>query len=256
MNALQPDDIELAAFRRDGYLVRRNIASNPQCDGLLLVAQDHLKQQLAPIEYEVDVQYPGSPLNRDADGADTCRRLLQAYSRHEVFRRWATSAEIGSVLRRLFAVDSIKLSQCHHNCIMTKRPGFSSATLWHQDSRYWSFDQENLISVWLALGNETSENGCLRVISGTHRQEFEPGRFDSALFLRSDLGENKALFEQSISVSLNKGDVLFFHSRLFHAAGRNQTDRTKYSLVFTYHEDSNHPISNTRSAKYPSIEVL
>lgn len=256
MNALQLDDIELAAFRRDGYLVRRNFASDPQRDGLLCVAQDHLKQQLAPIEYEVDVQYPGSPLNRDADGADTCRRLLQAYSRHEVFRRWATSAEIGSVLRRLFAVDSIKLSQCHHNCIMTKRPGFSSATLWHQDSRYWSFDQENLISVWLALGNETSENGCLRVISGTHRQEFEPGRFDSALFLRSDLGENKALFEQSISVSLNKGDVLFFHSRLFHAAGRNQTDRTRYSLVFTYHEDSNHPISNTRSAKYPSIEVL
>jgi len=256
MNALQLDDIELAAFRRDGYLVRRNFASDPECDGLLLVARDHLKQQLAPIEYEVDVQYPGSPLNRDADGADTCRRLLQAYSRHEVFRRWATSAEIGSVLRRLFAVDSIKLSQCHHNCIMTKRPGFSSSTLWHQDSRYWSFDQESLISVWLALGNETSENGCLRIISGTHRQEFEPGRFDSALFLRSDLGENKALFEQSIAVSLNKGDVLFFHSRLFHAAGRNQTDRTKYSLVFTYHEDSNHPISNTRSAKYPSIEVL
>ncbi len=255
MNALQLDDIELAAFRRDGYLVRRNFASAAQCDDLLVIAQDHLEQQLAPIEYEVDVQYPGSPLNRDADGADTCRRLLQAYSRHEVFRRWATSAEIGSVLRRLFAVDSIRLSQCHHNCIMTKQPGFSSATLWHQDNRYWSFDQENLISVWLALGNETPENGCLRVISGTHRQVFEPGRFDSALFLRPDLEENKALFAQSNSVSLNKGDVLFFHSRLFHAAGRNQTDRTKYSLVFTYHEETNHPISATRSAKYPSIEV-
>ena len=255
MKALQPDDIELAAFHRDGYMVRRNFASAAQCDELLGVAEDHLKQQLAPIEYEVDVQYPGSPLDSDAEGADTCRRLLQAYSRHDVFRRWATSAEIGSALRRLFAVNSIKLSQCHHNCIMTKRPGFSSATLWHQDNRYWSFDQENLISVWLALGNETPENGCLRVISGTHRQEFEPGRFDSALFLRTDLAQNKALFSQSNSVSLNKGDVLFFHSRLFHAAGRNQTDKTKYSLVFTYHEDSNHPIADTRSAKYPSIDV-
>lgn len=255
MNALKLDDIELAAFRRDGFLVRRNFAGAAQCNDLRLVAEDHLRQKLAPIEYEVDVQYPGSPVNRTADGADTSRRLLQAYSRHEVFRRWATSVEIGSTLRNLFDAETVKLSQCHHNCIMTKRPGYSSETFWHQDNRYWSFDQENLISVWLALGNETADNGCLRVISGTHVEKIEAGRFDAALFLRPDLEENQALIAQSRTLILNRGDVLFFHSRLFHAAGRNQTDRTKFSLVFTYHEESNHPIQNTRSARYPSIEV-
>ena len=37
---------------------------------------------------------------------------------------------------------------------MTKAKTYSSATLWHQDNRYWSFEEENLISVWLALGDE------------------------------------------------------------------------------------------------------
>ena len=255
MNQLQLDDIELATFRRDGFVIRRALANGDQCDELAAVAGEHLAQQLAPIEYEVDVQYPGSPTSLDAEGAETSRRLLQACSRHELFRRWATSAETVSVLRKLFSDDSLALSQCHHNCIMTKQPGYSSATLWHQDNRYWAFDQQDLISVWLALGDESHENGCLRVIPGTHQEEFDTGRFDAALFLRPELPENKTLIARSEVVTLNKGDVLFFHSRLFHAAGRNLTQRTKFSLVFTYHKLSNHPIENTRSAKFPSIAI-
>lgn len=255
MNTLPLGDIELAAFHRDGFLVCRNFATTERCDELLSISRDHLGQKLAPIEYEVDVRYPGSPVNHDAKGADTARRLRKAYSRHEAFRRWATSSEVGSVLRRLFVADSIRLSQCHHNCIMTKCPGYSSATAWHQDNRYWSFDQENLISVWLALGDEYPGNGSLQVIPGTHQEEFDAGRLDAALFLRPELAENQTLLSQSRSLSLKRGDVLFFHSRLFHAAGRNETDRTKFSLVFTYHEDSNRPIQNTRSARYPSVAV-
>ena len=248
MNAVKLDELETATFRRDGYLIKRGLASSDNCDELLNIAKEHLAAQMAPIEYEVDVQYPGSPANLAADGADTSRRLLQAYSRHELFRRWATSDEIASTLRGLFGTEKVEISQCHHNCIMTKRPGFSSATLWHQDNRYWSFDQENLISVWLAMGNESRENGCLRVIPGSHLLDIDSGKFDSALFLRPDLPENKELIAFSEIVNLNKGDVLFFHSRLFHAAGRNLTDETKFSLVFTYHESGNRP-------KRPSHEI-
>ncbi len=255
MNAIDLDEIETAAFSRDGYLIRRGLASEATCNDLLEIAREHLAEQMAPIEYEVDVQYPGSPTGPVADGADTSRRLLQAYSRHKCFRDWATSADLGSVLRQLFESDSIELSQCHHNCIMTKRPGFSSTTCWHQDNRFWSFDQQNLITAWLALGNESLGNGCLRIIPGSHRLNIDAGKFDSALFLRPDLPENKELIRKSEPVKLDIGDVLFFHSRLFHAAGRNLTDSTKFSVVFTYHELGNCPISDTRSAKFPSVSV-
>ncbi len=255
MRAAVLDDIEIAAFRRDGFLIRRNMASDDLCKELLNTANSHMEQHLAPIEYEVEVQYPGAPVNAEAEGADTSRRLLQAYSRHEVFRRWATSPIVNELLQELLISESVQLSQCHHNCIMTKRPGYSSATLWHQDNRYWSFDEENLVSVWLALGNEGRHNGGLRVIPGSHLLDYAPGRFDAALFLRSDISENKALIAEAIDVELTAGDVLFFHSRLFHAAGRNRSDKTKYSLVFTYHDAGNLPIEGTRSARYPSIDL-
>ncbi len=138
---------------------------------------------------------------------------------------------------------------------MTKHPGFSSATLWHQDIRYWSFDQPELISFWLALGPETGGNGALAVIPGSHAVESERGRLDRDLFLRPEREANRSLIEQAQFVELQPGDALFFHCRLFHAAGRNETQSPKLSCVFTYHRASNRPIPDTRSAAYPSIAL-
>jgi phytanoyl-CoA hydroxylase len=254
MNALRLTQLERASFARDGYIVKRSEVSPASCRIMQTVTSEHLQQLIAPVEYEVDVQYPGSPLNADAPGARTPRRLLQAYARHDEFRQWATNSELKGLLQDLFAdEESIMLSQCHHNCVMTKTPGYSSATLWHQDNRYWSFDYENLISVWLALGDENRTNGCLRVIAGSHLLNLDSGRFDASMFLRPDLAENKALISQARRVELSQGDVLFFHSRLFHAAGRNLTDETKLSVVFSYHQASNKPIKETRSDRFPSI---
>lgn len=255
MNKTAISDLLVANFARDGYVVVPGLADNALREQCLDVAKAHLAEHLAPMEYEVDVQYPGAPVSHEADGAQTSRRLLQAYSRHGVFRQWGACDEVAAVLKRLFSDEHVALSQCHHNCIMTKQPGYSSATLWHQDNRYWSFDQENLVSVWLALGAETRRNGCLRVIPGSHRIDIEPGRFDAARFLRPDLPENKSLLSGAVQVPLEAGDTLFFHSRLFHAAGRNLTDETKFSLVYTYHQTGNHPIAGTRSARFPSIEI-
>jgi phytanoyl-CoA hydroxylase len=138
---------------------------------------------------------------------------------------------------------------------MTKFPGYSSATLWHQDNRYWSFARQDLISAWLALGSENKKNGCLKLIPGTHKMAIDEGRFDAKKFLRPDLAVNRELIEQAIDVELEAGDLLLFHSRLFHAAGRNESDRVKMSLVFTYHGTDNVPIMDTRSARYPSIAL-
>lgn len=248
--------IEAKTFQRDGYVVLRRLVPADQVASMRQEAERHLAERIAPIEYEVDVQYPGAPEPQGA-GADACRRLLQVYARGDAFRTWATSARLRDLLQSLYGGQRapVAMSQCHHNCVMTKSPGYSSVTLWHQDIRYWAFDRQELISLWLALGKEHRDNGCLRVIPGSHRLALEPGRFDASLFLRPDLPENKALLKQARPVELAPGDLLAFHCRLFHAAGRNLSDQVKYSLVFTYHEADNHPIAGTRSARFPSIPL-
>jgi phytanoyl-CoA hydroxylase len=138
---------------------------------------------------------------------------------------------------------------------MAKHPGFSSETQWHQDIRYWSFDTPELVSVWLALGQEREENGALHVIPGSHTLRLDRGRLDAALFLRPELEENQALIARARVVNLDPGDALFFHCRLFHEAGKNETGQVKLSTVFTFHGGENRPIPGTRSDAYPSIRV-
>jgi phytanoyl-CoA hydroxylase len=244
--------IESAKFNRDGYVIVRRLVEPGLCDRMKTTAQDHLVREVPPLEYEADLCYPGAPTSRAAEGGRTVRRLLQACARDPLFRHWANSpllrSHLGQLLNR-----QVMLVQAHHNCVMTKRPRYGSLTGWHQDIRYWSFERPELISVWLALGAEREGNGGLWIVPGSQVLNFDRSRFDAALFLREDLETNRALLEQRIPVELDQGDVLFFHCRLLHAAGRNLGERTKYSAVFTYCAADNRPIADTRSASLPLI---
>lgn len=242
-------------FERDGFFVARGMIDAERCRALRDAAVSALEPLQGPAEFEADVGYPGAPASRSVTGGETTRRLLHVYSRDDIFGGWATDAIVRGRLSELTGAKRIWMSQSHHNCVMTKYPGYSSRTSWHQDVRYWSFDRPELISVWLALGPERMENGALLVLPGSHRLELDRGRLDQHLFLRTELDENRALLDSAITIELEPGDVLFFHCRLFHAAGMNRAEAVKLSLVHTYHFDDNTPIPGTRSAQYPSIPL-
>ena len=213
-----------------------------------------LAAEIQPLEYEAQVRYPGAPDSLDAPGGRTVRRLLQACARDRSYRDWATSPALANRLHQLLG-PRLELSQAHHNCIMTKNPAFSSATGWHQDIRYWSFERPELVSVWLALGAEHEENGCLWLVPGSHKMELRREQYDDDRFFRADLDENREILKAKVAAELDEGDVLFFHCRLLHAAGRNRTDLTKFAAVFTYHAADNLPLPDTRSASLPEIPL-
>lgn len=246
---------DVESFAEQGYLVVPGIFDSAMIEQLLALIERSLTPPLAPVEFEADVHYPGAPASREAPGGQTPRRLLHAYTRDPLFQKCARAERVISRLQRLIGTSSLCLSQNHHNCIMTKFPGFSSQTSWHQDIRYWSFDRPELVSTWLALGDENRQNGGLLVIPGSHRLELDRGRLDAALFLRTDLDDNRELIDQAVTVELKAGDMLFFHSRTFHAAGQNLSDQVKRSLVYTYRAANNAAIPETRSANYPDIPV-
>lgn len=238
---------ELQRFEQDGYLIFRGLATPAECEEMRTVAARHLQDATAPVEYEAEVGYAGAPHSLDAPGGRTIRRLRGAYHRHPAFASWAGDPRLVTRLSQLFGEDVI-LTLAHHNCVMTKHPDFGTATGWHRDIRYWSFAKPDLISVWLALGTEDASNGALQVIPGSHRLTLQPDQLDEHDFLRPDVPVNQPLFAQGVALALQPGDVLFFHSRLFHAAGRNSSERVKFSAVFAYHGKSNHPIAGSKSA--------
>ena len=243
---------ELERFHEHGFLVVRGLADELTTQRMLKCTQAAVAARIEPVEYEADLRYPGAPESRNSAGGNTIRRVKQAHARDPVFTEFIGGSRVVERLRQLLG-PRIAMPLAHHNCIMTKQPQFSSETGWHQDIRYWSYERPELVSLWVALGRETSENGCLHVIPGTHRAPFARERLDHELFLRPEIADNALLIEQQIPVPLEPGDALFFHCCTFHAAGRNQTAETKYSAVFTFRSADNLPKPGSRSASMPDL---
>lgn len=233
------DENQLKEFHENGFLVLKNFADSQTCDGILQKAQIHLKNKIAPIETEQEY------MKNDEDEI-TVRRLRQVYDREEIFRDWMTSEKIRPILKQILN-DTPVLTLAHHNSIMTKLPHESTRTFWHQDRRYWNFENNDLVSVWLSLGDEFLENGLLEFIPKSHKIEFSKDRFDEVDNFLDENEENKKLIETKVHTNLQKGDVVLFHCKTLHHANKNNTNQAKISFVYTVRANSNKPTSNTRS---------
>jgi phytanoyl-CoA hydroxylase len=244
---------QIATLRRDGFVVVPNFLPDDARDALRGVALGQLAARVPPLELEADLKYPGAPSSQDAAGGQTVRRLLDAYGRDPLFALWGVAPGVGDWMRAYFGED-VLMSRAHHNCLMTKHPRYGSMTGWHRDIRYWSFEREDLVSVWMALGEETNDNGGLWFVPRSHAMTFGEEQFDAAKFFRLDRADNADIVRPALSPRLAPGDAVFFHCNTLHSAGQNRSEAVKLSLVYTYHGLSNAPKAGTRSAS--KAEVL
>jgi len=255
-------DEQLEDFRTNGFLLLPKFADHERCDTIRDIAKAHLKHKVPPIETELE--YVGKTkeerkLISDGkahlfEGQVTVRRLRQVYHRDIVFKQWMEHEKIRPVLKQILG-ESPTITIAHHNSIMTKMPHTSTETRWHQDFRYWHFENDNLVSVWLALDAENLENGVLEFIPGSHRMDFNPSQFDEKEYFAEDFEENRALAATKVSYPLQKGDVVLFHCKLLHRANKNSTDEAKISFVYTVKGCSNRAIEGTRSSEFEEVQL-
>jgi phytanoyl-CoA hydroxylase len=115
------------------------------------------------------------------------------------------------------------------DALMMKPPRHGSAKPYHQDSAYWQIDPPDLVSAWIALDDATLENGCMRVIPGSHRWGVVEHRH------LQDYQVDEAALDTSteVAVSLNAGGCLFFHSLLLHATAPNSSPYPRRSMIIS-----------------------
>ena len=128
--------------------------------------------------------------------------------------------------------------------ILTKEAG-GPPLYWHQDWIFW--DDPRSLSPWpqvVALNyylTDTSvENGCLKVIPGSHRKRFPihdrmvPAHEQGARFVSED---DPVMFSEDphqVYVPVKAGDLVLLDARTLHAADRNQTAERR-TLVLAWH---------------------
>lgn len=251
---------QLAQFHKDGFIVLRGFVDEAKCDAILDVAKEHLKNKIEPIETEIGYDSRSKAYrtnvtdysSKASEAEVVVRRLRQVYDRNPLFKAWMEDVQIRPVLQQILD-DQVVITTAHHNSIMTKMPHLSTETGWHQDRRYWRFSDDNLVSVWLALDEEYSQNGVLEFIPGSHKMHFRKEQFDEKEYFSDTLEQNKALIKTKVSTHLHKGDVVIFHSLLLHRANKNDTDKPKISFVYTVKGKKTEALKGTRSAKFPEI---
>jgi len=236
-------DAQLAQYERDGFILLRGFADAARCDAILKAATEEIEKRTPPIETEGEYVETNNK---------TLRRLRQVYDRRPEFRDWMTDGEIRPMLTQVLGETPV-LTLAHHNSIMTKMPSTSTETCWHQDRRYWSFENDNLASVWLALGEEKMENGVLEFIPGSHKLTYRPEQFDAKTCFMTGLPENDELIAHKVHYDLHKGDIVIFHCRTLHHAFENRTKEPKIAFVYTVKGISNKPKPGTRSSESPEV---
>lgn len=233
-------------FQKEGFVILKKFVSQELCEKIKEKALEHFESQLPP--YETEEEYTQNENTKHV----TLRRLRRVYEREEIFRQWMRNSKIRDMAKEIFN-DEVNLLLAHHNSIMTKTARTSSETFWHQDIRYWNYENNSLLSVWLALDDEYLENGLLEFIPGSHIMQFKPEQFDDMDNFREDLEENQKIIATKVHENLQKGDVVLFHAKTLHHANANKTDKPKISFVYTLKARHNEAIKGTRS---DDIEIV
>ncbi|MEC8532153.1 MAG: phytanoyl-CoA dioxygenase family protein, partial [Pseudomonadota bacterium] len=104
------------------------------------------------------------------------------------------------------------------------------------DSAYFGLEPNELVTVWLALTDSEPENGCLRVIPGTHRGKIysHVETFDKKNLLAR--GQSIKVIDSSDAVDLvlRAGQFSCHHERIVHGSDANDTDDIRIGLGLFY----------------------
>ena len=130
--------------------------------------------------------------------------------------------------------EDIILWGCHVFC---KPAGDGFETPWHQDGHYWPIRPLATCTVWVALEDSQVDNGCLRVIPGSHaarqlHKHLHEDRTDLTLSQRLAPGS----FDEAsaVDIELLAGQISLHDVYMIHGANANRSARRRTGVALRY----------------------
>lgn len=210
----------------EGYCVFPDILPRPLNDSLIAAAETLLHQQAE--EQQERFRSQGS---------------MFPTSSHPVF------AELIALQSALTAMRSLGFATpTFSDGYLISKPGNSPRLFWHYDWFAWGEPRsyENpppQIFLMYYLTDTRPENGCLRVIPGSHIRRNalhdllrEPHSAELALAKNPDLPEFSTRPDE-IDVPIKAGDLLIGDARLLHATHANNTDERRTVITLWFQPD-------------------
>jgi ectoine hydroxylase-related dioxygenase (phytanoyl-CoA dioxygenase family) len=112
-------------------------------------------------------------------------------------------------------------------------PNVGISTLMHQDNFYFKGDEKQCVSCAIYLQDTNKENGCLRVVPGSHKRGIKAHTVKSNIKGLYWIDESKIRGE-ILDLELDAPYAVFFNINLIHGCYENKSDRTRFSLAWEY----------------------
>ncbi len=124
------------------------------------------------------------------------------------------------------------------------KPAFSGKEVpMHQDGEYWPIRPLATCSAWIALDDTSPENGCLRVIPGSHKDKrLRKHHQDDGdhLVLNQALNADEYHEDELADICLKAGQVSFHDVYIVHGSKPNNSPNRRAGFVCRYMPTTSH----------------
>ena len=232
---LNPDQI--AAYGRDGYLVLPQVLTEAELAPLELVFERFIRGEVSGMGRDFcDMSGPYGRAFEDFNLINAVLpRVYEPALVGNIFERRATS-----IARQLIGQDAV----LDYDQFLAKRPRRPGAVFaWHQDLGYWpsGTPDTRTVTCSLALDDANVDNGCLRVVPGSHAEptlrSHRPSAWSTSPELRAEahtltveLGESDAI----VPLPVRRGSITVHNERIVHGSSGNQTDGWRRTYVIAH----------------------
>ena len=124
-----------------------------------------------------------------------------------------------------------------NSSLFAKPAADGKRTPWHQDGQYWPIRPLATCTIWIAIDDSTTENGCLRVIPGSHHgQKLRAHRkLDTGdAVLNQELLESEYDLSQAADLVLKAGQMSLHDVYLLHGSEPNFSPRPRRGMTLRF----------------------
>jgi hypothetical protein len=163
------------------------------------------------------------------------RRIYEPCTHYAPFRDLSEMPELLDALEILLGPDLL----FHYSKINMKPPAIGSVVEWHHDLSYYPLTNSDSVSILFYLDEADSENGCLQVIPGQHREPLMDHTRDG--FFQGCVTEPVDA-SRALPLGGTAGTVIFMHCMTPHASLTNRSNRPRRTLILSYRAADAFPI--------------
>jgi phytanoyl-CoA hydroxylase len=214
---------ELDRYHQDGYVIARGLFSQDEVERL----REHY------MTLREAGSYPGDFGGVDPTSNDPLKRYPRMIHMHrwdETSLRWMLDPRIGEWLTALLGREPYAVQ----TMLYFKPPGARGQAL-HQDQFYLRVQPGTCMAAWLALDPCDEENGCMRVVPGSHTLPVLCTEKADTQVSFTDVTVPIPEKVAVVPVLMDAGDVLFFNGSVIHGSYPNvSSTRFRRALIGHY----------------------